>query len=260
VVNGVRTSPQGGEVRLTVEDATGIRQGTMLYRNHDHAFLSRLEKTRVERRIATWFALKESESGLTLTVTDEDGNRAEAVHEGKEPARKPEAMRATVERQLAKTGATDFGCAGIEVRWSQPWFLPVSAVNDLRRRALDALVEVRARKRPVATGGVLDDTASKAAPYPETTLTYMGNVLNPLAEAFYRRHGVTEIEPAAESGLEMEGRQVMRTRYCIRGQLGHCLVEQPDTNLEEPLTLVDEHGHRYPLRFDCARCEMQVFY
>jgi putative protease len=85
-------------------------------------------------------------------------------------------------------------------------------------------------------------------------------VLNPRAEVFYRRHGVTEIEPAAESGLDLHGREVMRTRYCLRAQLGHCLREQPDTELRDPLYLVDEDGHRYPLRFDCARCEMSVFY
>jgi putative protease len=254
VVNGVFPSRRG--VRISVEDAAGIRPGTLLYRNHDHAFLSRLDKARVERRIAAWFTLEETDEGLLLVVVDEDGNRASAAREGKDPARKPEAMRATLERQLAKTGGTAFVCAGIEVRWSQAWFLPVSAVNDLRRRALEALLEARARGRPVAAGGV----EKNEVPYPETKLDYRGNVLNPRAEAFYRRHGVVEIEPAAESGLDLHGRQVMRTRYCIRAQLGHCLRERPETDLKEPLFLVDEDGHRYPLQFDCARCEMSVFY
>jgi putative protease len=108
----------------------------------------------------------------------------------------------------------------------------------------------------VAAGGVIQNQV----PYPETRLDYHGNVLNPRAEAFYRRHGVVEIEPAAESGRDMHGQEVMRTRYCLRAQLGACLREQPDADLEGPLALVDEEGHRYPLRFDCARCEMSVFY
>jgi len=267
VVNGV-LPPRGKRgPTITVEDATGIRPGTLLYRNHDHAFLSRLDKARAERQIAVRFVLKETDAGLLLVAEDEDGNRgstlyAWSAHEGKDPARKPEAMRATFERQLAKTGGTPFVCAGIEVRWSQAWFLPVSAVNELRRRALDALLEARAANRlgtgpgGAAVGGVWVNEV----PYPETRLDYRGNVLNPSAEAFYRRHGVTEIEPAAESGLDLHGRQVMRTRYCIRAQLGHCLRAQPGTDLRDPLYLVDEDGHRYPLRFDCARCEMSVFY
>ena len=255
-VNGVRGAPKAGEAQITVEDAGGIRPGTLLYRNHDHAFLGDLDKARVERRIAIWFTVEETDEGLVLLAEDEEGNRAEAARVGVDPARKPDAMRATLERQLAKTGDTIFGCAGIDVRWSLPWFLPVSAVNDLRRRALDALLEARARNRPVAVGGAIQNEA----PYPETVLTYRGNVLNPRAEAFYRRHGVTEIEPAAESGLDLHGREVMRTKYCLRAQLGHCLQESSGADLPGPLFLVDEDGHRYPLRFDCARCEMSVYY
>jgi putative protease len=256
VVNGVRGAPQGDAVQVTVENADGIHPGTLLYRNRDHAFLSDLDRANVERRIAVWFTVEETGEGLSLTAVDEEGNRATVARRGLDPARKPEAMRATLERQLAKTGETDFWCAGIEVRWSQAWFLPVSAVNDLRRRALDVLVEARTANRPVAVGGLLRNET----PYPETRLDYHGNVLNPRAEAFYRRHGVIEIEPAAESGLDMHGREVMRTRYCLRAQIGQCLREQPDADLQDPLYLVDEEGHRYPLRFDCARCEMQVFY
>ena len=43
----------------------------------------------------------------------------------------------------------------------------------------------------MAVGGVLQN----GVPYPETRLSYQGNVLNPRAEAFYRRHGVTRIDP-----------------------------------------------------------------
>ena len=43
------------------------------------------------------------------------------------------------------------------------------------------------------------------APYPEKHLTYLGNVLNAKARAFYRRHGVETIEPAAESGVDLSG-------------------------------------------------------
>jgi putative protease len=89
-------------------------------------------------------------------------------------------------------------------------------------------------------------------------LTYLGNVLNERAAAFYRRHGVQQIEPAAESGLAMEGRQVMRTRYCLLDQLGLCRRETPGA-VHEPLHLVDEDGRRNRLAFDCSACEMGVF-
>jgi putative protease len=174
----------------------------------------------------------------------------------KEPARQPERVEATSRRQLAKMGDTSFACAGVDLAWDQPYFLPVASLNALRRDTLERLLEERSANRPLMQGGIV----ANSIPYPETTLTYRGNILNHKAEAFYRRHGVAEIEPAPESGLDMKGRVVMRTRYCLKHQLGMCDGVPQPSNLREPLALVGEDDHRYPLRFDCAACEMEVLY
>ena len=97
-------------------------------------------------------------------------------------------------------------------------------------------------------------------PYPITQLDYTGNVLNQKAATFYRRHGVTSISPAAESGLDMRSKQVMRTRYCLKHQLGLCPKDGNRSAYEEPLYLVDEDGRRYELRFNCAACEMAIYF
>jgi putative protease len=102
--------------------------------------------------------------------------------------------------------------------------------------------------------------AKNNVPFPEAQLTYLGNVLNRQAEAFYRRHGVAHIEPAAESGLDLRGRKVMTTRYCVKHQLGWCPRENEAPSLREPLFLVDEDGRRYQLRFKCADCEMDIVF
>jgi putative protease len=198
---------------------------------------------------------------LTLAATDEEGNRATVTLPGaKAPARKPQAMLDTLRRQLARMGETVYRLQDIEVNWPEIYFLPVSQVNDLRRRTLAALAEERERNRPIARGGAIVNEA----PYPHAKLSYLGNVLNERAAAFYRRHGVREIEPAAESGLDMEGRQVMRTRYCVLDQLGLCRRQAPDAAQlrtdQDPLFLMDEDGHRYRLAFDCTACEMSVYY
>jgi putative protease len=155
-----------------------------------------------------------------------------------------------IRRQLAKTGGTEFACGEISIDLSEPLFVAASILNAVRRNALDELTRVREANRPVRTGGAIRNDA----PYPTRELTFEGNVLNKLAEAFYRRHGVTRIEPAAESdsGLRLRGRRVMTLKYCLRRQLGMC-------GDDEPLTLVDAEGHRLELRFDCERCEMEVW-
>jgi putative protease len=254
-VNAIESAPDG--VWVTPAETAGIYPGLAVYRNRDHAFLRQVEGSQPVRKIDVRLRLEAMEDGFRLRAVDEDGNVAcgTLVADG-EHAHKPRQAEATARRQLARTGETPFRAVDVKLAWDQPYFLPVSALNELRRDTLDRLLATRAANRPQMGKGI----ARNDAAYPEQQLTYRGNVLNRQAAAFYRRHGVGEIEPAAESGLDMAGRVVMRTRYCIRHQLGLCDGQRKTGNVREPLYLVDEDGHRYRLRFDCASCEMEVIY
>ena len=132
--------------------------------------------------------------------------------------------------------------------------MPVSRLNAAKRELVERLLQVREANRPRSTGGVLKNDV----PYPEKHLTYLGNVLNAKARAFYRRHGVETIEPAAESGVDLSGQVVMTTKLCLRRELGLCKghgAKDP----AEPMILEDEDGRRYPLRFRCGPCGMEIF-
>lgn len=235
----------------------GIRAGMSVMRNHDHAFLTALEKSQTARKIRVRFRLAETLNGLALFIQDEDGHEAMVTVEmEKTPAEKPEQALATIERQLLKLGGTDFNGDFVRIDLDAPYFIPMATLNALRRDALEALARQRLENFPRQRGGAIQNNT----PYPVTALTYLGNVLNQKARAFYQRHGVTEIQPAAESGLDMRGRKVMTTRHCVKHQLGACLKEKGSNRLQEPLALVDEQGNRYPLRFNCTRCEMEVYF
>ncbi|MCE5308049.1 MAG: DUF3656 domain-containing protein, partial [Acidobacteriales bacterium] len=173
-----------------------------------------------------------------------------------EPARDAQRALATIRRQLEKTGDTEFRCVDSSVACTPVPFLPVSAVNSLRRAALDKLLGERARNRPHSEGRISVSTVR----YPAKELDYLGNVLNRAAEMFYRKHGVERIEPAAESGLGLDGRKVMTLRYCIREALGLCPAETGGELPAAPLTLVDEEGHRLRVRFLCGDCRMEIDY
>lgn len=243
VVNDVR-----GTV-FTPDKPNGIEPGTVVYRNHDHEFLTRLKKANPRRLIDARLTLRETPDGLALAAIDEDGNAAEfAVQCEKTIAEKPEQAFENIRGQLAKTGGTEFACREVGIDLPRPLFISISNLNFLRRGALEELARVRAANRPVRTGGAVRNDV----PYPCDRLTYEANVLNELAQRFYRRHGVIRIEPAAESGLDLRGRRVMTTKYCLRRQLGMC-------GSDDPLTLVDAEGHRLELRFDCQRCGMEVW-
>lgn len=235
----------------------GIRVGSVIHRNHAHAFIRQLLKTKSRRTIAVTLSLGETPDGFSLTGVDEDGNAAAvALTWEKKTARNPAAAEGMVRRQLAKTGDTLFLCTHVELAWSRACFLPVSVVNGLRRDLLVKLVKARTATRPVTARRI----APNDSPYPIQELSYLGNALNGKAVAFYQRHGVTEIEPAAESGLDMRGRRVMTTWYCLRHQLGMCPKLGAAGHFREPLYLVDEEGHRFELRFDCAACRMEIIW
>ncbi|MFH1567987.1 MAG: U32 family peptidase [Gemmatimonadota bacterium] len=243
--------------RVYADGLEGLQPGAEVSRNRDHAFLREVSRAPVRRRIPVRLRLEETAAGLALEAEDGDGNRGRGELEvEKAPARQPERVREAAARQLTRTGDSDFAVAAVELAWSQPWFLPLSALNELRRRALESLARHRADRRPVAVQALTPNDA----PFPEPRLTFLGNALNHQAVAFYRRHGAEVLEPAAESGLDLAGRQVMRTRYCVRGQLGLCLLEDGGQAAREPLHLVDEDGHPYRLAFHCDTCEMSVYY
>jgi len=252
-LQGTRVNVARGRV-IEPDDLAGIRPGLMIYRNHNHAFLSQLGAGRAERTIGVTLTLGVDDRGFTLTAVDEDSNAAtRRLDHPHEEARKPEQAVENARQQLSKTGETPFACQKVVLDWPRPYFLPFSALNALRRRTLDALEATRLDNRPVIRRAIVRNDV----PYPEKPLSYRANALNKKAVAFYRRHDVEEIEPAAESGLDMRDRCVMRTRYCPLDQLGLCGER---AKLQEPLYLVDEDGHRYRLRLDCAACEMEVFY
>lgn len=240
---------------VSIDSAEGLSLGVEIRRNLDHRFQRQVTRAPVHRRIRVRLTLTEVEDGFLLEVVDEDGNRAvERRCLEKAVARSPEQALATARKQLAQTGATEFEAAGVEVVWSEPWFLPVAILNDLRRTVLEALVRARAANRPLPPPPGLD----REPRFPAERLDYLGNVLNAKAAAFYRRHGVEEIEPAAESGLDLAGRKVMTARYCIRHQLGWCSGQRSGTDAED-LYLVDEDGRRLEVRFDCQACRMEVY-
>ena len=106
--------------------------------------LYRRERSRVPVRMK----LEIEEGGEKLTVTDADGNKAFAYGDFEpQPARADPTE--SLKRSLAKTGGTPFAAENIEVEMDEgPWFVPGGTVNELRREALDALLQKREVLRP----------------------------------------------------------------------------------------------------------------
>ncbi len=239
--------------KLFLQEMPEIKQRTVLYRNYDQEFEKILSRESAKRKIAVELLLEDHAFGFSLTLTDEDRNLVTlALPRDKELARSPQTKN--LEEQLAKLGNTPFEAIKVEVRFSDNWFIPVSALADLRRKAVDELLTLRSinYKREVAVW------KSTSHAYPQTELTYLGNVMNSKAHSFYAAHGVKNIAPAFEK-QPVEDAVLMFCKHCLRFSMGWCPVHQKGRSpYKEPYYLVSSDGKRFRLSFDCKNCQMKV--
>ena len=239
--------------RIFTLERPALRPGTRLYRNHDQAFERLLEKPSAERRLSLQMEFTDNAFGFTLCLTDETGARVMLAKPfPKETARVEQT--GNIRTQLSKLGGTPFEATEIDVRLSGRWFVPSSLLAEMRREGIERLLAVR-RVRYRRELARVDRTST--IPYPERTLTYLGNVSNSLAEAFYRQHGVERVEKAFELSPRT-GVPLMFTKHCLRYSMGWCPVHQKGQSpYKEPYYL------RYKdtllrLRFRCDECRMEI--
>lgn len=239
--------------KLYPQEMPRIKPRTVLYRNFDQEFEKILARRSSERKMAVAIRLADTAFGFALTLTDEDDNRVTlSLSRAKEPARTPQ--EENLKTQLAKLGNTPFEAERVDIDFTENWFLPASVLADFRRQAIEKLIAARRinYRRELA---VLRPTTHA---FPQTTLTYLGNVMNARAASFYAGHGVASIAPAFEQ-TPVEKAVLMFCKHCLRYSMGWCPVHQRERSpYREPYYLVSTDGKRFRLEFDCRNCQMKV--
>ena len=258
---GMRINTVEGKRLIPNEMPEDMRRGMTLYRNRDHAFMRLLEKDSATRKIPVDLHFYETPDGFALSVTDSDGVCATAVCQvEKQVAQQAEKAEVSLRENLAKLGSTDFVVNEISLDVSQAWFVPASSINGLRRDAIEQLTQVRiaSYQRPEKRM-----PTNPPAIYPEDTLSYLANVYNKKARAFYEKHGVKMIAAAYEANQELDEVPLMITKHCLRFSHGMCpkeakgVIGVQGTVTAEPMTLINGND-RFTLKFDCKPCEMHV--
>ena len=239
--------------KLFPQDMPKLKPKTRLYRNFDQEFEKLMQKKSAERKMAVDICLTENNFGFTLSFTDEDDNSVSITLErAKEPARTPQADN--LRNQLSKLGNTPFEANDIKIDLSDNWFIPSSELSELRRNAVEKLLEARRinYRREVFR---LKESKTK---FPVSTLTYLGNVMNSSAAEFYKNHGVLKVMPAFEKEQPKDA-VLMFCKHCIRYSMGWCPVHHKVRSpFREPYYLVSSDGRRFRLEFDCKQCQMKV--
>jgi len=245
----------------SLDQLSGLQPGVYLNRNRDQAWEQSLTKESAERRIAVDASFSETADGFALSFADSDGNAATAqLALEKQPAKQPETAADALRAQLCRLGSTDFALREFTLDGSQPWFIPNSAANQLRR---DAVAALEAARRDSCVRPLRRPATTPPTPYPETALSYLANVHNAAARRFYAKHGVQLIADAYEAHQETGDVPLMITKHCLRHAFNLCPHQAKGvTGVQgqvraEPMTLINGN-ERLTLTFDCRACEMHV--
>ena len=235
----------------------GLRPGMKLYRNINASFEKEIEARSPRREVSVDVDVRiYGDFVIELTAETEDGRRAVSpFHTDVEKAENRERSEAMLREQLSKrSGVYNFRVRSLTVdtRGGAMPLLSASTINAMRRLLAEDI-----------PGTTPEDGLSTAAGGGAAgTVSTLGHVRGRGPAA---RLGGMSAErevlcvPLPAGGTDSGGapeKELMRTKYCIRYELGMCPRFQ-GAKESGPLYLIN-NGRRLALRFDCSRCEMTV--
>ena len=224
--------------RIICKPVRGLKAGVELWRNISVDFEKSLEANPCRRFVGVGLAVAATGSSISVSATAEDGRIATVSLEGCDAARDLERAATLISGQLSKHAEHySFGVTALDSSDGLP-HLSAAALNGLRRELASQLDAQAVHAIPMATSAG-------------------GHTVAPEALSTGRRPG-----------------ELMRSKYCIRYELGICPVHQQDSrqglsrDAERPAALrgvrpsdslcLVNNGRRFPLLFDCKACEMAV--
>ena len=257
----------GSSIRCRVLPSLFV--GVQLYRNINAAFEKEIERQACVREIPVKVSLeaRSVEGGWSLSVeaVSEDGRMVHAEFDaGMQKADNQDRMLGVIKTQMTKSaGHYRFALASVSSAEGVP-FMSASFLNGIRRTLAEMLDAEPAGSRPLLNRALND---AEVTAIPSGKATYKQNIANRLSSEIYRIAGASAAEEAYELSHTPDA-ELMRTKYCIRYELGICPVHQKGLGRHLPSNLRDikpdtrlfllNNGRRLALGFDCRQCEMTV--
>jgi putative protease len=251
-VVGVRADVINGN-NVTSKPLSTLTKGATIYRNFNHKFEKEIENNLPQRLIDTYLDITFTENyECIIEAHAESGVSSRAIISG-EAAQNKELALSNIVSQLGKTS----GFFKFSVRntfGENIPFIPAKNLNSLRRELAQDMVIVPPEEN--------DNIFVPTAPWDELDKSriilpqrrkYL-NCANALSKSLYKEIGIDaadayELTPSDETEL-------MRTKYCIRNELGLCpKIKKGEKAL--PLILVN-NSKKLKVSFDCALCEMSI--
>ena len=240
---------QGNVIRTRA--VPGLAKGSLLYRNISAAFERTLARQACHRLIPATIDLTIEGGMVRAEATSEDGRTASvSTGPARDIARNPQMALDSLRTQLSRSaGDFTFTVGDISTAGDLPMF-GAAQINGIRRSLAEKLSAVPCNNRQIQSR-----PSGSRRPLSRADLSYKANVANSLAKQVWQEAGAAHVDPAYEVA-HPAGAELMRTRYCVRHQMGLC-PKQTGIPDKSPLYLRNG-GKTLALTFDCARCEMSV--
>ena len=232
--------------------------GARIFRNIDIAFEKGIEKNPCRRELSVNVILDCRKAG-TIGVSARSEDSREIFFEVESSGQIAEnrlRMEGMFTSQIGKSvGHYRFYLSNLLYDDTLP-FMSASALNAIRRSLAEELDRHACIKKDIlyrqpGRKSVREWLAAK-------NVSYKQNISNELSAQIYKESGAVATEPAYELA-HCHDAELMRTRYCIRYELGMCPKMQgaKGITMKKRLYLLN-NGQRYALHFDCANCEMTL--
>ena len=235
-------------LRVQCKDIPGLREGMTLYRNIDAAFEKILETQSCRRVIPVDLSVRIHGSYVVeVHAVSRDGREMlSPFHTDVETAENGERAAAMLREQLSKrSGIYKFSVEElrIETAGGRLPLLSAATLNSIRRLVAEDLDRLRPGSSPGQSGPqAADPRPGLCETKPERTLRDAGIRGGSPGQEIFRQ--------AADPG------ELMRSKYCIRYELGLCPKYQGGRPPQELYLL--NNGRRFALHFDCTACEMTL--
>ena len=250
--------------------------GARIFRNIDIAFEKEIEKNPCKREIPVTVILDCRKAGVIgISARSEDSREVSfEIESSGQIAENRERMEGMFASQIGKSaGHYQFHLAELLANDELP-FMSASALNGIRRAIAEELDKQACIKKDIlhrqpGRNPLMHKSPDGVSfnPPPFNEVTYKQNVANKLSAHIYKEAGANISELTYELTHRPDA-ELMRTKYCIRYELGICPIHQKslasslpkplrDIKASTPLFLLN-NGQKFALHFDCRNCEMTL--
>ncbi len=217
-------------LQVHCKDVPDLREGMTLYRNINAAFEKALEAQACRREIPVRLSVRvHGRYVLELHAVTQDGREVlSPFHTDVETAENRERAEAMLREQLGKrSGCYRFSVEelSVETAGGKLPLLSAATINSMRRLVAEDLDSLPREKKSRVDPGMTGEAVAGSP-----------------------------VSPAGLTGGS--SRELMRSKYCVRYELGLCPKYQGAKPPKDLFLL--NNGRRLALHFDCAACEMSI--